>query len=469
MRSWWLRRSFKVRLTLWYAAVMCVLLGSFALAVYEIVEHRLAAELDRQLRIDFDLVEAQLDTDLAGNVRWLVRGAHGDEGFARLSAWFEVWSEEGGLLFRHWPIREAEIKNALPAPLTTTLRFYDTELEDDLHVRLMERPARLQGRDVIVRVFRDESSNRQTLRQIVEVFVLALPFAVVLGSLGGYLLARRSLRPVTAMAAQAKKITSESLEARLPNPNPNDEFGQLASIFNETLQRLESSFTELKRFTADASHELRTPITALRAVGEVALRREGSAVELRDAIGSMLEEAQRLNDLIESLLELARMQSSGTLMSLQTVKLEELFDEVRESLAVLAAEKQQLLAFGGAEGISVAADRVLLRQALLNIIHNAIRYSPSPSRITVRATQSDAEVVIEVRDEGPGIPAEHRQKIFDRFYRIDKSRSRAAGGHGLGLAIAKSSVERQGGSIEVESEVSKGSAFRIRLPVRSGK
>jgi heavy metal sensor kinase len=467
VRSWWLSRSFKVRLTLWYAAVMCLVLASFAFAVYEIVEHRLAAELDRQLRIDFDWVEAQLDMDADGNVRWLVRGAHGDEGFARLAAWFEVWSEEGQLLFRHWPVSETQIKRGLPAPLTAALRFHDVEIEDELHVRLMERPARLQGRGVIVRLFRDQSSMRQTLRQIVEVFVLALPFAVLLASLGGYLLARRSLGPVAAMAAQAKQITSESLEARLPNPNPADEFGQLATVINETLQRLEGSFTELKRFTADASHELRTPLTALRTVGEVALRQEGDVTDLREAIGSMLEEAQRLNELIESLLELARMQSSGTVMNLQAVNIGELFAEVRESLAVLAAEKQQLLEFGAAADISVAADRVLLRQVLLNIVHNAIRYSPRSSRIEVRAKQSEAEIAIEVSDDGPGIPAEHHHKIFDRFYRIDKARSRAAGGHGLGLAIAMSSVERQHGTIELQSEPGAGSVFRIRFPQRN--
>lgn len=467
MRSWWLSRSFKVRLTLWYAAVMCLVLASFAFAVYEIVEHRLAAELDRQLRIDFDLVEAQLDMDAAGNVRWLVRGAHGDEGFARLAAWFEVWSEEGQLLFRHWPVNETQIKRGLPAPLTAALRFYDIEIEDELHVRLMERPARLQGRGVIVRLFRDQSSMRQTLRQIVEVFVLALPFAILLASLGGYLLARRSLRPVAAMAAQAKQITSESLEARLPNPNPADEFGQLATVINETLQRLEGSFTELKRFTADASHELRTPLTALRTVGEVALRQAGNVTDLREAIGSMLEEAQRLNELIESLLELARMQSSGTVMNMHTVNLGELFAEVRESLAVLAAEKQQLLEFDAVADISVAAERVLLRQALLNIVHNAIRYSPPSGRIDVRAKQSETEITIEVSDDGPGIATEHHHKIFDRFYRIDKARSRAAGGHGLGLAIAMSSVERQHGTIELQSEPGAGSVFRIRFPRRS--
>src|SRR5258706_7550853 len=141
MKNWWQRRSLKLRLTLWYAVATSVVLAVFAWAVYEVVEHRLAAELDRQLRIDFDLVEAQLDTDTSGKIRWLVQGAHGDEGFARLSAWFEVWSEDKQLLFRYWPVREADIRNPLPAPLESSLRFYTIELEGGFHVRLMERPA----------------------------------------------------------------------------------------------------------------------------------------------------------------------------------------------------------------------------------------------------------------------------------------------------------------------------------------
>ncbi len=452
MKNWWKRSSLKLRLAVWHAAATTVVLAVFAAFVYEVVEHRLAAEIDRQLRIDFDLIEAQLETDAGGGIRWLVQGAHGEEGFARLSAWFEVWSEDKELLLRHWPVRESEIKSPLPAPLGAALRFQTIELEPSLPVRLMERPARVRERGVIVRLFRDESEMRRTLRQIVEVFALGLPLAVFLSSLGGYLI--------------AGQITSESLSERLPNPNPHDELGQLAGVFNQTLQRLEGSFTELKRFTADASHELRTPLTALRAVGEVALRQPGDPAVLRETIGSMLEEAQRLNDLIESLLTLARMESGKVRLQPEPIRVPEFLNEVRDSLSVLATEKQQTIELVGDADVVQTADRRLLRQAVLNIVHNAIRYAPSQSRITVRCSRRNGAAVIEVADEGPGIAPEHRQRIFDRFYRIDQARSRAEGGHGLGLAITKWSVEHQGGRIETESELGKGSVFRIVLPAR---
>lgn len=465
MRSWWQRRSFKLRLTLWYALVTSVVLGVFSVAAYEVVEHRLEAELDRQLRIDFDIIEAQLDRDPTGTMRFAVRGAHGDEGFARLSAWFEVWSEDGKLLLRHWPVPDASITSSLAAPRGSTLHFHDVELEPDVHVRIMERPARVHESGVVMRMFRDQSDMRRTLDQIVEVFVLILPLAVLVASLGGYWMAHRSLRPVAAMAEQAQKITMESLAARLPNPNPSDEFGQLATVFNETLQRLENSFQELKRFTADASHELRTPLTSLRAVGEVALQRNQTTEQLRETIGSMLEEAERLDALIASLLTLARLESEQAALAPEPVDLDVLSREVLSTLSVLAAEKEQRLDYKGTEGVAPIADQVLLRQALLNIVHNAIRYSPRGSSITIQAEAGPAEASVSVKDEGPGISREHQSRIFDRFYRIDRARSREEGGYGLGLAIAKWSIERQGGRIEVQSDGTAGTTFRVVLPL----
>lgn len=457
MNQWWERRSLKLRLAVWYAAVTGVVVALLASVVYETVEHRLRAEINRQLRIDFDLTEAQLDLDEAGNVRWLVHGAHGDEGFARLSSWFEVWSEDGRLLFRHWPLREADIKQPLPPPAAANLAFRTVELDDELYVQIMERPARLRGRGVIVRVVRDEVEMRAALRQIMEVFLIALPMAVMLCALGGFFIAGRSFAPVAAMAAQARAISFESLGRRLPNPNPHDELGQLATVFNATLERLENSFAELKRFTADASHELRTPLTALRAVGEAALREQN-----HPAISSMLEEAQSLEDLIGSLLALARMESVP--LARAPVSVTELVAEVCESLRVLVEEREQVVACSGHSGIVVPADRALLRQAVMNLLHNAVRYAPIRSSILVEVTRQDTAAVIAFSDDGPGIAPEHQQKIFERFYRIDKARSREDGGHGLGLAIAKWAVERHGGRIELESAPGKGSVFRIRLP-----
>ncbi len=464
MKSWWLQRSVRLRLALWYAAATALVLIAFAWFVYEVIEHRLAAEIDRQLRIDFDLVEAQLSIDNEEHVQWNVRGSHGDEGFARMSAWFEVWSENKELLLRHWPVPEANIKDAPPAPHGSTLKFATVELERGLFVRMMERPGRVQGQSVIIRVFRDETEMRRSLREIVEVSLLGFPLAGALAAIGGYLVATRSLAPLDAMARQAHRITSESLSKRLPNLNPNDELGRLAAVFNETLTRLEASFAELQRFTSDASHELRSPLTALRAVGEVALRDDNDPAMLRETIGSMLEEAQRLTDLVDSLLTLARMDATKADAMRAEVNIAALLEEIRDQFEVLAAEKKQTFGVTSDHNVVVQTDRTLLRLALVNLVHNAIQHSPSSSKVTLAAARRPGGVDISVSDSGHGIAPEYHEKIFEPFFRVDKARSRSGGGGvGLGLAIAKRAIERNGGRIIVESDLDRGSVFRIEL------
>jgi heavy metal sensor kinase len=464
LSHWWRHRSFKARLTIWYVASMCAVLVVFAGIAYEVVEHRLEAELDRQLRIDFDIVEAQLDVREGGALDWPVVGAHGDEGFARLFAWFEIWSEDGRLLLRHWPIPESSIHRPLSAPAARSLRFYDVEIERNLPARIMERPAVVQRHGVIVRIIRDASDTQQTLGQILEVFAFSLPLAAALAAFGGYWLARRSLAPVARMSAETRQITSESLSARLPVANRHDEIGQLATVFNETLARLEASFTELKRFSADASHELRTPLTALRAVGEVALQGGDDPKGLREAISSMLEEAQRLTDLTDALLMLARLEAgAGTQMI--DVDLVEVVVSVRDTLSVLADNKHQGLEVRLPDGaVQISGNALLLRHALLNVVHNAIRYSPEHSSIHVELAVRGERALVDISDDGPGIPADQQQKVFDRFFRVDAARSRDTGGQGLGLAIAKSVVEKHRGAISISSS-QVGTTFHIELPL----
>jgi heavy metal sensor kinase len=442
--------------------VASVILLALTPVVYGLIEHRLHTEFGRELRIDWDLVEGHLEADSSGRIRWRAEGtAPGDPAHAAL--WFEVWSDTNELLLRHWPVPENQIKKPLPPPQGQNESFYTVNL-DGLEARAIEKPARIGGRSVILRVFRDESGLHRTLREILIGFTLGVPLAAVLAALGGYVMAGRTLAPVSAMAEQARQITSESLSQRLPNPNPHDELGQMAAVFNQTLQRLQDSFEALRRFTADASHELRTPLTALRAVGEVSLRDSSDAPALRETIGSMLEEAQRLNDLIDSLLQLARVESGRAPLHLEPVRLDELLSEIRESVGVLAAEKQQTIETAGEPGVTAIADRRLTGQALMNILHNAIRYSRAGSTVRVQSFRRDDRAVIEIADEGPGIAAEHHQKIFERFFRLDNARSRSGGGAGLGLAIARLSVEQQHGTIELDSALGKGSRFRIVLP-----
>jgi heavy metal sensor kinase len=448
---------------LWYALATAVVLMAFAWFVYEVIEHRLGAEIDRQLRSDLELVEAQVDLDADEGARWNAHDPHGDEESPPISTWFEVWSENGELLLRHWPFQKTNIDDVRPPPRGSTLRFTTVELERGLFVRVMEGPGRVEGQSVLIRVFRDETEMRRTLGEIVKVSTLGFPLAVALAAIGGYLIATRSLRPLDAMARQARRITSESLSKRLPNPDPNDELGRLATVFNETLARLEASFAELQRFTADASHELRSPLTALRAVGEVALRDGNDPAALRETIGSMLEEAQRLTDLVDALLTLARMDATKADAAREELNVATLLEEVRDQFEVLANEKRQTIAVTSDDDITVRADRTLLHLALVNLVHNAIQHGPVDSQISITAVRSARKIDISVKNNGPGIPREYHEKIFERFFRVDKARSRAQGGAGLGLAIAKQAVERNGGRVVLESNSDRGSIFRIEF------
>lgn len=461
--NWLRRQSLTFRLAWWHAATALVVVLALALFLRQTVSQRLLQELDRQLRIDFDIVEAQVEESQEKLV-WPLRGSHGEEGYARMIAWFEVWSEDGNLLLRHWPVPETEAHARLGPPTGQQLRFYSAEVEPGLFARVMERPARTAHRDVILRILRDESGLRRTQHELADVTLFGLPLAVLLAVAGGWFVARRSLAPVGTMAARAGEITASSLSQRLPVANRHDELGQLATVFNATLQRLENSFAELRRFAADASHELRTPLTALQAEGEVALNNARDPEQFRQSIGAMLEEAQRLQDLVESLLTLARAEADQQPLQRVPIELGALTREVSESLRILADEKNQQLTVETEGNITLTADATLLRHALLNLVHNAIRYTPDGGRITIRCSRRNQDAVIEVTDTGEGIAPEHHEKVFERFYRVDKARSRAEGGAGLGLAIAKLAVERHGGRIELQSSVGQGSVFRVVLP-----
>ena len=272
----------------------------------------------------------------------------------------------------------------------------------------------------------------------------------------------RALGRLRAMTQQARHLSVRTLEERLPVDNPHDELGQLASALNEVLRQLEDSFAQLDRLTADVSHELRTPLTAMRTVGEVALR-EGNPALLHDALGSMLEEIRRMYQLLERLLLLTRPGQEEMPVKLEAALLRPALLEVSDSLSLVAEEKKQRLELDCPEHLLAVFDPALLRLALINLVQNAIRYSPPGKPIRMRAMADDDSRIIEVADEGPGIAAEHQQKIFERFYRVDKARSRAEGGVGLGLAIVKWSLERMGGSVELDSQPGRGSVFRLRL------
>ncbi len=264
------------------------------------------------------------------------------------------------------------------------------------------------------------------------------------------------------MTRDTQKISAEQLGARLSIKNPEDELGRLATVLNAMLDRLQGAFDQLRRFTADASHELRTPLTAIRSVGEVALQDQKTPAEYRDVIGSMLEEVDRLTRLVESLLILSRADASHLQLQRTHISLLSVVHEAASMLEVLAEEKRQKINIEGDANVIVNADRLILRQAIVNLLDNAIKYSPANSQISVRLGGVAANrVSLNITDQGPGVPVEHQPHVFDRFYRVDKARTREWGGAGLGLSITRWAVEAHGGEVSLDSNEGSGVTFRI--------
>jgi heavy metal sensor kinase len=457
-------RSLRFRLTLFYAGAMVVVLAVYATLIFYFVSHNMSQFLDNQLKSDFDWALDMMHHDPHGEV---IPSDYKETGEGD-SPWLQVLSPAGELV--------SASPEALRHPIPDSHKLAAETEEKIVHVAKLNPPWRIMSgksmfgnRELVVQVARPVTPIQEDLRYFLYLLLLGLPFCIVLSGLGGYVLARRALAPMDRMAEQARLITATRMSDRLPVDNPNDELGRLSTVFNETLSRLQSSFDQMRRFTSDASHELRTPLTAIRSVGEVGLREKRGESEYREIIGSMLEEVDSLSRLVDRLLLLSRAETGDALLTREDVNLTALVDEVVAQLDVLAEEKQQTIVIEGSTTAHWAGDRLVLRQALINLVDNAIKYTQSGGRIVIRIVELGKNKVIDVVDNGPGIPKELRSRVFDRFYRVDKSRSRENGGTGLGLAIAKSAVEVQGGTLSLESSNGVGSVFRITLPVRTSE
>lgn len=457
--------TLRTKLTVWYVLVLGTVVLLYAAATSAALFFYLRHELDERLVQSIEEVEGQLTRTSDGKVM-LGRETRDPDADAKEDRLIEIQALDGILLYRNQLLGGQRLGGApLPGEGRNGYSERSARLPNGTPIRLASRIHQLGSTGVLIRLGESEEPLLTEFRDMFIVLLLGLPVALIVAGLGGYALARRALAPLDAMGKRAETITANNLNERLPIENPADELGQLARVFNDTLARLEQSFEQLRRFTADASHELRTPLTAIRSVGEVGLQKEGDIYYYRDIIGSMLEEANRLTQLVDSLLTMSRADAGTLRLNRRTWQLLDLVRESISFLDVLADEKAQSLSIQGHDNIFVTVDRLILRQALVNLVDNALKYSPAGGAVFVRVGSYTNEAFIEVEDNGPGIAAEHHSKIFDRFYRIDKARSREAGGTGLGLAITKWAVQVHGGRIEVESELGKGALFRIRLPL----
>jgi len=456
----------RTRLTLWYGFVLaaglllsCILTASFLF-------FQLRSQLDHYAIQDIETVEGLLYFDAAGHLLLHEDYHNHPDSKLLLERLLEVRDPNNAVIYRNARLGERSLGgDPLPGEGEDRFSPRSERLADGTRIHIVSRHYRLDGRSLLIRLAYSEEPLWERLKEFSVAATLAMPVVLVFAGLTGYALARRALAPLEEMACRAEQITSERLHERLPAGEASDELGHLARVFNKLLARLEQSFEQLRRFTSDASHELRTPLTSIRSVGEVALQKDGSREEYRDTIGSMLEEVNRLTALIDSLLTISRADAGRIPLNPTTFSAMDLAREAASLFEVLIDEKDQHVTVEGDESARITGDRVFLRQAVVNIIHNAVKYSPVGGTIAVTVHNGPlGSIRLEVADSGPGIAPEHTERIFDRFYRVDESRSRDAGGAGLGLSIAQWAVRVHGGELRLITANRPGCTFQLLLP-----
>jgi len=293
---------------------------------------------------------------------------------------------------------------------------------------------------------------------------LGLPIAVLVAICGGYLLVGRALAPVDHIAGKASQITQHNLSERLPVAYTADEIERLSLSLNHMIARLEDAFLNSKRFVADASHELRTPLTTLRVELENIVSDGHLTPELRETLGSVLEEVERLTEIVEGLFAISRLDAGEAQSEWVSFDLAELVTTTADQMGLLAEDKGITVSCDVKPHVMVEGDRARLKQVVVNLLDNAIKYTPPKGAIHLRVATANSHAVLEVSDNGIGIPADALPHVFDRFFRVDKARTRDPGGAGLGLSIVKSICTAHGATVETQSNRN-GSVFRVTLPV----
>lgn len=453
------KMSIRVRLTIWYSGVLALVLLVFGTVIYFTMRHQMLTRIDHGLGEELSdvLSEVERADSLTGMIQWLERRFGKHQGFD-----FQITAADGTRVFSN----ERLGRQVMPIRRSLVLDedVYESHLQTDAsRWRMVTREVDGPDGTLVVQIARSLEFHDHEMSELLVVLLVTGPLTLLVALGGGYLLARRALAPVDRMTETANRIEAAQLGSRLEVANPDDELGRLAATLNGMLDRLETSFREMQRFTADASHELRTPIAVIRTEAEVALTRSVDD-EKKNVLSSILEECERLTWITDQLLTLSRDDAGMTQYASDRIDLSSLVAAVVETMTPLAQAKHQSLTFRGSNSTSVNGDAGRLRQVFYNLLDNAIKFTPREGQIEVTVARCDDAVNATVRDTGIGIPGEHLPRVFDRFYRVDKSRSRNEGGTGLGLSIIQTIVVAHGGSVDIKSQPECGTTCMVTLP-----
>jgi heavy metal sensor kinase len=463
------------RLTLLYTALMAFLLAVISVSVYAALRNNLYDNLNREL--DRTLEQLQLKSLEQG---FPILSDFDPNGFSQVDQVFDATLSRDavsfGVPFRNASLLRIDARIRLGDAAYEQLdRTENYRGETALTVGDLKLPILVQARylrsvqtqlgayPLVLYTARDMSGLRATLSDLRAILLLLSLAGLAAAAIGSYSVAAGALEPIRKVRDTAAEITGKSLNTRVPEPNTHDEVGDLARTLNGMLERLENSFETQKRFTADASHELRTPVTAILGHANFLLRRTNPTADQKESLDAIRALSNRLSKLIADLLDLARA-DAGLPIQAQEVNLVSLAEDVHLELAAIAGSTE--IEVGGARNLIVMADPNRTKQVILNLVQNAIKAGSTRVRVNVELEKgTEKSVLLSIEDNGPGIPADHLTKLFDRFYRVDTARDRAVGGSGLGLSIVKWIVEAHGGTVQVSSKVGVGTRFDVRLPL----
>jgi heavy metal sensor kinase len=463
--------SVHVRMTLWYVLVFGLLLAGFSIFVYAAISRAAYSRLDQSLAKSAEITANLLRSEIEETGGDLTAAAAETQRVLSLGDVHMAVFQGRRLLTANYPnehslnVPEAAFRAAEEAggPALSTIHDYGVLGEEGARLAVLRLST--GETDYFLALAQPLYNTAEELEALGRIFYLAIPAALLVAGIGGLLLARKSLAPVAAMTEQAESIGARNLHERLEVTNSSDELGRLAAVLNNLLSRLDRSFERLRQFTADASHELRTPLSIIRGEAEVALSQNRDEAEYRESLAIVQDEARRLSSMVDDMLALARAEDGQQGLRLEEFYLNDLVEECVKSSQVLALAKTISLTFDPATDIAFQGDESMIRRLIVNLLDNAIKYTPSGGHVSVSLTSTDSSVEIAVSDTGIGIPADATDRIFERFYRAGRARSRSDGGSGLGLSIAKWVAEAHNGSIDLESTPGAGSTFTVLLPL----
>ena len=480
-------RSLRSKLTLWYVLILGILLISFSSFLYLTLSKSLYRDVDNKLRSLAELIASETVSPLSKfGFENIDQALEASMNLKPIGKFIQVLDESGKIGRKSDNLKNVQLPislNALKNASTGMITFETHRSFENAPLRIITFP--VIGNNQTAKIIQIASSLEDVedaLNTLFIILMITVPLALMVASLGGQFLANKALKPVDQITKTARMITSQNLNQRINPPKVRDEISRLIETFNEMISRLDQSFRKIKQFSTDASHELKTPLTILKGEVEVSLRRERTPQEYKQTLRSNLEEINRMSQIVDDLLLLSKADIGEIRLNKENINLTEILSEVVAQVNILAQSKNlRIETSNHYEDIHIFGDGLRIRELFLNLIENGIKYTEEGGSIHITVTKDSSShannpsvwaegkqvefAKIIVLDTGIGIAKEDQERIFDRFFRVDKARSREQGGSGLGLSICRSIVEAHGGEIRVESEFGKGSSFIVMLPL----